>query len=71
MIYLSAMQVDRAIFFSTAITVAAFIPLFTMQGVEGQIFGPDGAHLWLCAGRGAHATFTITPVLSALLSPSA
>jgi heavy metal efflux system protein len=26
--------------FSAAITVAAFVPLFTMQGVEGQIFGP-------------------------------
>ncbi len=36
----SALQVDRAVFFSTAIIVAAFIPLFTMSGVEGQIFGP-------------------------------
>ena len=33
-----------------AITVAAFVPLFTMQGVEGQIFGPDGADLRLRAG---------------------
>src|SRR5258705_1860886 len=36
-----AVQVDRAILFSVIITIAAFIPLFTMQGVEGQIFGPD------------------------------
>ena len=50
MIYVSALQVDKAILFSTAITIAAFGPLFTMQGVEGQIFGPDGAHLRLCAG---------------------
>ena len=40
LILISALQVDRAIFFSAAITVAAFVPLFTMQGVEGQIFGP-------------------------------
>ena len=40
MIYISALQVDRAVLFSVAITVAAFVPLFTMQGVEGQIFGP-------------------------------
>jgi cobalt-zinc-cadmium resistance protein CzcA len=40
LILVSALQVDRAIFFSAAITVAAFVPLFTMQGVEGQIFNP-------------------------------
>ena len=40
MIYVSALQVDKAILFSTAITIAAFGPLFAMQGVEGQIFGP-------------------------------
>jgi cobalt-zinc-cadmium resistance protein CzcA len=39
-IFVSALQVDRAVFFSTAVTVAAFVPLFTMQGVEGQIFNP-------------------------------
>src|SRR5215475_10909462 len=36
----SAVEVDKAIFFSVIITIAAFMPLFTMQGVEGQIFGP-------------------------------
>ena len=40
LILISALQIDRAVFFSTAIIVAAFIPLFTMQGVEGQIFSP-------------------------------
>src|SRR5207247_6120854 len=29
-----AVEVDKAIFFSVLITIAAFIPLFTMQGVE-------------------------------------
>src|SRR5580693_5144914 len=33
-IFTSALQVDRAVFFSTAVTIAAFVPLFTMQGVE-------------------------------------
>src|SRR6266496_800678 len=36
----AAVEVDRPIFFSVIITIAAFMPLFTMQGVEGQIFGP-------------------------------
>jgi heavy metal efflux system protein len=32
LILVSALQVDKAIFFSAAVTVAAFVPLFTMQG---------------------------------------
>lgn len=39
LIFLSALQVDKAVFFTAAITVTAFVPLFTMQGVEGQILG--------------------------------
>src|SRR5437588_2292689 len=45
-----AVEVDKAIFFSVIITIAAFLPLFTMQGVEGQIFGPMArtyAQWWL------------------------
>ena len=33
-------EVERGLFFTTAIMVCAFVPLFTMQGPEGQIFGP-------------------------------
>jgi heavy metal efflux system protein len=63
----SAFQVDKAIFFSTAIIVAAFVPLFTMQGVEGQIFGPM-ARTYAYALVGALiATFTVTPCLASLL----
>ncbi len=65
----SALQVDRAVFFSTAIIVAAFIPLFTMQGVEGQIFSPM-ARTYAYALVGALiATFTVTPCLASLLLP--
>ena len=68
-ILISAAQVDRSVLFSSAITVAAFIPLFTMQGVEGQIFNPM-ARTYAYALTGALlATFTITPVLSSLLLP--
>jgi heavy metal efflux system protein len=66
----SGLQVDKAIFFSTAIIVAAFIPLFTMQGVEGQIFGPM-ARTYAYALVGALiATFTVTPCLASLLLPA-
>jgi cobalt-zinc-cadmium resistance protein CzcA len=67
LILISALQIDRAVFFSTAIIVAAFIPLFTMQGVEGQIFGPM-ARTYAYALVGALiATFTVTPCLASLL----
>ena len=51
LILVSAMQVDKAVLFSALITVAGFVPLFTMQGVEGQIFRPYGANLRICVSR--------------------
>ena len=69
MIYLSAKQVDRAIYFSTMITVAAFIPLFTMQGVEGQIFGPMARTYGYALVGALIATFTVSPVLASYLLP--
>jgi heavy metal efflux system protein len=69
LILISSLQVDRAVIFSTAIIVAAFIPLFTMQGVEGQIFGPM-ARTYAYALVGALvATFTVTPCLASILLP--
>ncbi|MGC1564225.1 MAG: efflux RND transporter permease subunit, partial [Bradyrhizobium sp.] len=69
LILISGLQVDRAVLFSTAIIVAAFIPLFTMQGVEGQIFGPM-ARTYAYALVGALvATFTVTPCLASILLP--
>src|SRR6202042_922203 len=68
-LYTSALQVDKAVFFSTAVTVAAFVPLFTMQGVEGQIFNPMARTYGYALFGALLATFTITPVLSSLLLP--
>jgi cobalt-zinc-cadmium resistance protein CzcA len=65
----SALQVDRAIFFSAIITVAAFVPLFTMQGVEGQIFSPMARTYGLALFGALLSTFTITPVLASFLLP--
>ena len=69
LILISAMQINKAVFFSVLIIVAAFVPLFTMQGVEGAIFGPM-ARTYAYALTGALiATFTVTPVLASLLLP--
>jgi len=69
MIFVSALQVDKAVFFSAAITVAAFVPLFTMQGVEGQIFGPMARTYGYALLGALIATFTVTPVLCTYLLP--
>ncbi len=65
----AAVEVDRAIFFSVIITIAAFLPLFTMQGVEGQIFGPMARTYAYALLGSVIATFTITPVLASVLLP--
>jgi cobalt-zinc-cadmium resistance protein CzcA len=69
LIFASALQVDRAVFFSAAITVAAFVPLFTMQGVEGQIFNPMARTYGYALVGALIATFTITPVLASYMIP--
>ena len=69
LILISAVQVDKAVLFSAMITVAAFVPLFTMQGVEGQIFGPMARTYGYALGGALIATFTITPVLASFLLP--
>ncbi len=69
LILASALQVDMAIFFSALITVAAFVPLFTMQGVEGQIFNPMARTYGLALFGALLSTFTVTPVLASFLLP--
>src|SRR6478752_2764207 len=68
-ILVAAVEVDKPIFFSVIITIAAFLPLFTMQGVEGQIFGPMSRTYAYALLGAVIATFTVTPVLSAVLLP--
>lgn len=70
MIFASALQVDKAVLFTAAITVTAFVPLFTMQGVEGQIFGPMARTYGYALAGALIATFTVTPVLASLLLPA-
>jgi cobalt-zinc-cadmium resistance protein CzcA len=69
LILISALQVDKAVLFSALITVAGFVPLFTMQGVEGQIFGPMARTYGYALAGALIATFTITPVLASILLP--
>src|ERR1700733_14386634 len=65
----AAADVSRSIFFAAAIIIAAFIPLFTLSGVEGNIFSPMARTYAYALAGGLLATFTITPALSAIILP--
>jgi cobalt-zinc-cadmium resistance protein CzcA len=65
----AATEVSQGIFFSAAIIIAAFVPLFTLSGIEGHIFGPMAKTYAYAIAGGLIATFTVTPALSALFLP--
>ena len=69
LVLVSAMQINKAVFFSVLIIVAAFVPLFTMEGVEGAIFGPMARTYAYALAGALLATFTVTPVLASFLLP--
>lgn len=66
----AAADVSRSIFFAAAIIIAAFLPLFTLSGVEGNIFGPMARTYAYALAGGLLATFTVTPALSAIILPA-
>ena len=59
-------EVDRGLLFSTGIMVCAFIPLFTMTGPEGRIFGPMARTYALALGGGLVLAMMLAPVLCSL-----
>jgi cobalt-zinc-cadmium resistance protein CzcA len=60
-------EIERALFFSTTIIVCAFIPLFSMNGPEGALFGPM-ANTYAFAICGALLlAVTLAPVLCSYL----
>jgi cobalt-zinc-cadmium resistance protein CzcA len=63
----AARQVGRPIFFSTAIIVVAFIPLFTMTGVPGKIFAPMSITYGFALVGALLMAFTLAPVLCSFL----
>src|SRR5271165_1010564 len=60
-------EIERALFFSTTIIVCAFIPLFSMTGPEGALFGPmaNTYAFAICGALGL--AVTLAPVLCSYL----
>ena len=63
----AARQVGKPIFYSTAIIVVAFIPLFTMTGVPGKIFAPMSITYGFALVGALLMAFTLAPVLCSFL----
>src|SRR5262249_20221245 len=68
-IFHAASDVSRSIFFAAGIIIAPSLPLFTLSGVEGHIFGPMAKTYAYALAGGLLATFTITPALAASILP--
>ena len=63
----AAQEVGGPMFFSTLIFVIAFLPLFTMRGVEGAIFSPMSHTYAYALGTAILLAVTLSPVLSSFL----
>jgi cobalt-zinc-cadmium resistance protein CzcA len=66
-ILLSTWEIDRALLFSTLIMICAFMPLFTMTGPEGQLFGPMSQTYAFSLIGALFLAVTLTPVSCLLL----
>jgi len=65
---ISAMQeVGPSIFFSLLVITVSFIPVFTLEGVEGRLFKPLAFTKTYSMGFAAILSVTLTPALAALL----
>jgi cobalt-zinc-cadmium resistance protein CzcA len=56
-------EVQRPLLFSTLIMICAFLPLFTMSGPEGQIFGPMADTYAFALGGALLLALMLAPVL--------
>src|SRR5499426_4645719 len=63
----AAGEVVKPIIFSTAVIVAAFLPLFTMTGVEGKVFGPMAMTYGLALAGALILALTFSPAMSSLV----
>lgn len=59
----SAKQVGRAIFFSEAIIVVSFLPVFMLEGQEGKLFHPLAFTKTFAIAGSALITITLVPML--------
>ncbi|HEX7377769.1 MAG TPA: efflux RND transporter permease subunit [Pirellulales bacterium] len=60
-------EIDHALLYSVMIMVCAFIPLFSMTGPEGELFGPMAQTYAFALASALVLAVTLTPVLAMLV----
>jgi len=63
----AAGSVQKSLVYATGVMVCALLPLFTMTGPEGQIFGPMADTYAFAIGGALVLSITVSPVLCLLL----
>jgi cobalt-zinc-cadmium resistance protein CzcA len=63
----AAQEVGREIFFSVAIIILAYMPILTMQRVEGKLFSPMALTLAFAVVGAMLCSLTVIPVLMSLV----
>lgn len=66
-IYEAAREVARPILFSIAIVIMVFLPIFTLEGVEGKMFSPMGFTISFALAGSIVAALVMAPALSHFL----
>jgi heavy metal efflux system protein len=66
-VFLATREVVRPVFFAVLIIVVVFLPLFTLQGVEGKLFGPMAFTIAFAMLGSLLVSLTVVPVLSAVV----
>lgn len=66
-IYEAVMEVGTPVIFGICIIILVFLPLMTLEGMEGKMFAPLAHTISIALGISLILSLTITPVLSAYL----
>ena len=65
----AAHEVQRPVFFSIAIIIVAYLPIFTLQAVEGRLFKPMAWTVAFALLGGLLFSMVVGPVLASLVYP--